>query len=300
MKKIKVDIIGSGTTELTKYQISTLAEYADKVTEDSIIEGNVHANAAYAQDIDKLEARFENLHITADKAGMKFADPEVERVLLASTSPKIDADGNGVITKEEVEKITSLPSFTNTAIKNFEELELFENVHTLFQNTFYNCKSLVSVNLKNIISIGGNDYGCFQGDYSLRSIYAPICTSMGASVFRGCSGLAIAKLPLLTSMGGGCFRECTSLRTVILGEISSIPDWSFYTCRSLACMVLKASTPVSVGSNGITNATFSVGIYVPDEAVNAYKSAAFWSTYASKIKPISSLTPEQKAEYGIE
>lgn len=55
MKKIKLNIKSSSTEELTKDQIATLAEYTDKVTDDSVVEGNVHADVAYAQDIDALE-----------------------------------------------------------------------------------------------------------------------------------------------------------------------------------------------------------------------------------------------------
>lgn len=50
-------------------------------------------------------------------------------------------------------------------------------------------------------------------------------------------------------------------------------------------IVCKATTPPNAG--GLVNTTNILAIYVPDASVDAYKAATNWSTYASKIKPIS-------------
>ena len=51
-------------------------------------------------------------------------------------------------------------------------------------------------------------------------------------------------------------------------------------------MILETETPPTV-TFADSDITSIVGIYVPDSAVNAYKSASVWGSYSSKIFPIS-------------
>lgn len=53
---------------------------------------------------------------------------------------------------------------------------------------------------------------------------------------------------------------------------------------SVVNLLLEETTPTN---SDITNINIVVGIYVPDSAVNTYKSASGWSTFANIIYPIS-------------
>ena len=68
-------------------------------------------------------------------------------------------------------------------------------------------------------------------------------------------------------------------------------------------LVMKAITPPTIQSNTFMNLPSSAKFYVPDDGtgtvVQAYKTATNWSTYASRIFPISQLeidNPELYAE----
>jgi hypothetical protein len=65
--------------------------------------------------------------------------------------------------------------------------------------------------------------------------------------------------------------------------ITSIGSTAFFAGLSGKILLIHATVPPSVGSFGL-NFTY---IYVPDESVEAYKTASNWSTYASNIKPLS-------------
>ena len=95
---------------------------------------------------------------------------------------------------------------------------------------------------------------------------------IGDFAFVCCSALVSATLPsTLLTMGVHVFRDCTSLASVF-------------------CL---ASTPPTGGSNMFNSNAFGRKIYVPAGSVGDYKIAAYWSSYASDIIGIQSLTPNE-------
>ena len=81
---------------------------------------------------------------------------------------------------------------------------------------------------------------------------------------------------------GGC--SSTSIKYDILfpaqvGEINGLQD-------AINNMILESETPPTATFNN-SDIISIVGIYVPDSAVNTYKSASGWSTFANIIYPIS-------------
>ncbi|WP_162164173.1 leucine-rich repeat domain-containing protein [Xylanibacter brevis] len=92
---------------------------------------------------------------------------------------------------------------------------------------------------------------------------------IGEFAFVCCSALVSATLPsTLSTMGVHVFRDCTSLASVF-------------------CL---ASTPPTGGSNMFNSNASGRKIYVPAGSVGDYKTAAYWSSYASDIIGIQFLT----------
>ena len=58
----------------------------------------------------------------------------------------------------------------------------------------------------------------------------------------------------------------------------------------LKTIVIKAVNPPSVVSTSFDQISTSAKFYVPDESVDAYKTAQYWSSHASKIRPMSEYT----------
>lgn len=56
--------------------------------------------------------------------------------------------------------------------------------------------------------------------------------------------------------------------------------------NAISNMILESDTPPTVTFND-SDITDIVGIYVPDSAVNTYKSASFWASFKNKIYPVS-------------
>lgn len=126
---------------------------------------------------------------------------------------------------------------------------------------------LSSVNCPNVTSVG---YMGFQANYMLTSIQLPRLQSASAYAFGSASYLREVNFPELTSLGHHAFSSCGYLETVIIGTTN--------------CVLNNADA-----FTGTKIASGTGYIYVPDEAVDAYKVATNWVTYANQIKGISEL-----------
>ena len=89
--------------------------------------------------------------------------------------------------------------------------------------------------------------------------------------------------------GGATFYQCSNLKVVYLpSSLSSIGNYVFYQCGKLTKIVCHAITPPSLQSYALAGVDWGVNFYVPDESVDAYKTA--WSKVASRIYPLSQYT----------
>jgi hypothetical protein len=65
--------------------------------------------------------------------------------------------------------------------------------------------------------------------------------------------------------------------------VTEIGKFAFFGCTSLKEVYCKATTPPIGGGSMFDSNASNRKIYVPTTSVNAYKSAAYWSNYASAI-----------------
>ena len=65
-----------------------------------------------------------------------------------------------------------------------------------------------------------------------------------------------------------------------------IEENAFSNCTGLTSITIEATTPPSLPFGSGFRNTNNCPIYVPAESVDAYKSATYWSDYASRIQAI--------------
>lgn len=86
----------------------------------------------------------------------------------------------------------------------------------------------------------------------------------------------------------GCFYNCDGLSDIVLpNTVTSIGSSAFAECSGLYNIRIHALTPPTLGNNVFYNVNPDFKILVPASAVDTYKQASGWSTYASKIYPIT-------------
>lgn len=84
------------------------------------------------------------------------------------------------------------------------------------------------------------------------------------------------------SIGNNAFYNCSGLTSVTIGNsVISIGFVAFSGCSGLKTIRISAINPPTLDSDAFS--TSLEKIIVPKSAINAYKSAAGWSTYADKI-----------------
>ena len=88
------------------------------------------------------------------------------------------------------------------------------------------------------------------------------------------------------------FRECDSLAFIEIPDAVTYFGRLSFMCRNLTTMILYSAIPPELFSvSGSTSCFYytpsSLTFYVPDSAVETYKTADKWSSMASRIKPMS-------------
>ncbi|MBQ5726531.1 MAG: leucine-rich repeat domain-containing protein, partial [Alistipes sp.] len=126
---------------------------------------------------------------------------------------------------------------------------------------------------------------------SLTSVTIPnSVTTIGSQAFEGCNSLTSITIPdSVTEIRGGAFYGCSSLTKAVIGSgVKKIGYSAFQNCIILNEIICKPTTPPT-GSlySGKWDAFNAIGtsakIYVPVGSGEAYKTAQYWSNYASII-----------------
>ena len=101
----------------------------------------------------------------------------------------------------------------------------------------------------------------------------------------------VAEYQSLVSDGGDTYglNETLCLNYIPSGVTDM--SYTFRYCTSLKEVTFLHTTP-QYYDDTLWNCPELETIYVPDESVDAYKTATGWSQFASKIKPLSSKPSE--------
>lgn len=188
---------------------------------------------------------------------IEFADPLVKQILVESTDPLIDTDHDGEISYPEAERALTIPSFRETMIKSFDELQYFTSLTSVPRQTFYECKVLASVQLpENLFEIkSGAFYGCdiltelelpkslktigyetFAGCANLTEMVIPEgVTRLESFTFQLCNNLSNVQLPMsLEFIGYNAFSGCRNLIEIFIPDgVIAMDDWVFGSCENL-------------------------------------------------------------------
>ena len=263
-----------------------------------------------------------------DGGYVKFADSAVEAICVANWDTNksgymsknecaaVKDTGGAFQNKSEIISFNEFENFTGV------ELIGSTNYETEGTARFINCTNLESIRLpKSLKTIKGYS---FKGCSKLKTNSLPVSlTYIGNNAFIGCDldGL-IVDVPNLTTLGNGAFAQTNIVRVENVGSITVVGTSTgnhesngifrackelefvrlpstvtylgvstFYKCSALKEIVCEATTPPTLYATQVFEGTHTeLAIYVPDEAVDTYKTATNWSQYASRIKPLSEYT----------
>ena len=146
-----------------------------------------------------------------------------------------------------------------------------------------------------VANVNVKDYSAFKAivDDSLTEVTAEMLdgiTSIGVTAFASCTSLTSITIPSgVTYIGNSVFYYCTHLASITIpSSVTSIGYSAFQTCNRLESVTVEATTPPTLGYMAFDFTSANLVIYVPAESVEAYKTASYWSNYASRIQAIPS------------
>ena len=140
---------------------------------------------------------------------------------------------------------------------------------------FSGCFSLVSIDLRNVTSLGSD---VFSGCSSLVSIDLRNVTSLGSYVFEDCSSLVHVDVPLsITSINTGAFSDCTSLDSMsIPSNVNEIRGNAFLNCSSLKYVIIPDAA--------IDNINYGTGNYGLDKYKDPFTGCKILERIAKSFK----------------
>ena len=201
---------------------------------------------------------------------------------------------------------------------SLEKVHLSERFGEISSYMFRNCSSLTEVNIPhNITKIGRAafqkaglehiilpdkpdviiDGSAFDQCYNLREIYIPegYDISSASGLFSSCEALVEVTVGEgITTIPSTCFNRCIALKKVTLpSTISTIQANILFNDYSMETLIVKSVIPPVVDGNDFGyNFSKKCKIYVPDDSADMYRNNSWWSQYANRIYPMSSLPVE--------
>lgn len=159
----------------------------------------------------------------------------------------------------------------NTKIRKMNELRFFINARV---NNVSNPTARLQVfKCSNLEELTGNGYIAIDGYGTTNFKWAKNLSADLSSRFSRAKTFEYFTTP----SGKNTYSE----------NIRFVNEAALENCNSFLELIVLATTPPSIGTNYFSNTPSGLKIYVPDESVQAYKTAQKWSNWASKIYPIS-------------
>ena len=262
---------------------NTLAEYQAFSASTEYVQPNV----ALVKETNVLYYDYGN-----NKPQVDMSDLKVE-----SQESSVGGDKYG---KDAITKVNYIPSGItrlNSAFDGWSSLkevtcELPDSIKNMYY-TFYYCTSLVKAPE---IPSGVTDMS-YTFKYCTSLINAPEIPSGVTDMsytFSDCYSLVTppSVIPESVTNMSYTFYWCSSIVTLppIPSGVTKL-DYTFYYCKSLKEVTFLHTTPPNYFLT-LANCSKLESIYVPDEAVDAFKTATNWSQFADKFKPLSSKPTE--------
>ena len=159
------------------------------------------------------------------------------------------------------------------------------NITTIGYRAFFSNYPLLSMVIPSTVAQIGDYafYGC-ECLYDIK--ISSGVTYIGSYAFSQCHSLNEITIPdNVEYICEAAFSDCRSLHKVTIGKsVRRVGKYTFLACNKLASVYCIPSVPPKAEGQIFGNLTVDHKIYVPRNSVEAYKTAEYWSDYASYIE----------------
>lgn len=224
--------------------------------------------------------------------------------------------------------------------KSLSEITIPKTIDSIGNDVFYGCTSLADVTIADretelklgsngsnpmfsscplkSVYIGGNitygttanaGYSPFYRNTSLETVrITDRETEISENEFYGCTSLkSVSMGDGIDTIGRYAFSGCSALESFSFGMgLKSIGDEAFSDCTGMKKLVSKTATPPVCGPQALDDINkWECTLYVPQESLDAYKSAAQWKEFffletGIKNVPNTSSSATESARYSTD
>ena len=209
--------------------------------------------------------------------------------------------------------VTSIGSEVFRGCSSITEITIPNSVTSIGSLAFFGCSNLTEITVPNsVTNIEGAAFGLchslrkFNGKFAedngrclirdgVLLAYAEASgseytipnnvTSIGNQAFCGSESLTNITIPnSVTEIGGQAFMYCRGLTEITIpNSVIKIRKNAFQYCNNITSVYCERETPPT-GDDNMFDIHSSAKIYVPAGSGEAYKTAQYWSDYASIIE----------------
>jgi len=204
------------------------------------------------------------------------------------------------------ESVTEIEHDAFIGCSSLTSIFIPKNVTKIHSAIFASCRSLASIKVdpNNTVYNSRNDcnaiiYGGTLEAGCKNTIIPDGITKIDNYAFSGCSGLTSITIPeSVTSIELSAFSGCTGLTSLTIpSKVTHLDDYAFSGCSNLktvACLAQKVPNTSIKPFNGVP--IESATLYVPEESLEAYKSAYYWKEFGT-ILPIGDMPETEPLNY---
>ena len=122
---------------------------------------------------------------------------------------------------------------------------------------------------------------------SLESVYLVYAGTIGEAAFGNCVKLDDVTLGGVDeNYGIGVFNGCTALKKITIpANWDNIPDYMFAGCSALQEVTCLATAPPTIGTGAFNSISSEAVLYVPADAVSAYKESVWKNAFTIQALP---------------
>ena len=210
--------------------------------------------------------------------------------------------------------VSVIPNGAFYNCKSLPEITIPKTVGIIEDNVFYGCTSLAGVTIadrETELKLGSNRSNPMFSSCPLKSVYIGGNITYGTTAYNGYSPFyrntsleTVRITDRETEISENEFYGCTSLKSVSMGDgidtigryafsgcsalesfsfgtgLKSIGDEAFSDCTGMKKLVSKTAVPPVCGTQALDDINkWECTLYVPQESLDAYKSAAQWKEF---------------------
>ncbi|MBR4115436.1 MAG: leucine-rich repeat protein, partial [Bacteroidales bacterium] len=180
--------------------------------------------------------------------------------------------------------LTNMDDNIFSGCKKLTNVTLSNQLTKIPSGTFWECESLQSIEIPSTVT--SIETHAFYMCYALKSIELPEgLTKIKEGAFGSCYSLSSLTLPsTLTHIGNNAIESKLLYSISIPATIVDLADQALGICGNLSQIYINATTPPTLGENAFPS---RATIYVPCEAIDAYKTHEDWIPYKSLLETAS-------------